>query len=156
MAQRRFPSSPIFVFSRSESERAFARELGAAWAGHTTDKPPELLDAIIDTTPAWTPVVAALANLAPGGRLVINAIRKETADQTALVELNYATHLWLEMEIKSIANVTRRDVGEFLDLAAELKLSPAIQEYPLSAANEALVELKTSPLAGAKVLVMDQ
>jgi propanol-preferring alcohol dehydrogenase len=111
------------------------------------------LDAIIDTTPAWLPVVAAMENLKPGGRLVVNAIRKEEADKSALTSLDYARHLWMEKEIKSVANVTRRDVREFLDLAAEMKLQPQIQEYPLSEANAALVDLKTRPILGAKVLI---
>lgn len=155
MARHLFPSSPVFVFARNERERAFALELGAAWVGNTIERAPMPLDAIIDTTPAWTPVVEALANLAPGGRLVINAIRKEDVDQAALAGLNYATHLWLEKEIQSVANVTRRDVREFLDLAAKLQLAPEVQEYPLNAANEALVDLKTRPSAGAKVLLVD-
>jgi propanol-preferring alcohol dehydrogenase len=154
MARHRFPASTIFVFARSERQRAFALELGASWAGDITTPAPAPLDAIIDTTPAWAPIVEALANLAPGGRLVVNAIRKEEEDKAALVQLGYASHLWLEKEIKSVANVTRRDVSEFLDLAAELQLMPHVQEYPLAAANEALVELKTRAVAGAKVLVI--
>ena len=156
MARHRFPSSPIYVFARSSEERVLAVELGAAWAGHTTEKPPTLLNAVIVTTPAWTPIVAALANLSPGGRLVVNAIRKESADQAVLTELNYATHLWQEKEIKSVANVTRHDVREFLVLAAIMKLVPQVQEYPLSAANEALIDLKMRPVTAAKVLVMDR
>ena len=78
------PDSDIFVFARSKDQQVFARELGAAWAGDTRDASPEKLDCIIDTTPAWEPVVAALENLTPGGRLVINAIRKEERDKTAL------------------------------------------------------------------------
>ena len=81
MVRHRYPNSRVFVFARAEAERAFARELGAAWAGDTADKAPERLHSIIDTTPAWTPIVAALENLEPGGRLVINAIRKEDRDK---------------------------------------------------------------------------
>ncbi len=147
-----FPSSRVYVFARSASEREFARELGAAWAGGTEEAPPELLDAVIDTTPAWRPVVAALAALAPGGRLVINAIRKTDADRPALLDLSYPEHLWMEKEIKSVANVTRRDVEEFLALAARMGLSPEVQEYPLEAANEALLEIKAGVIRGAKVL----
>ena len=117
-----FPSSRVSVFARSASEREFARELGATWAGGTEEAPPELLDAVIDTTPAWRPVVAALAALAPGARLVINAIRKTDADRPALLDLSYPEHLWMEKEIKSVANVTRRDVEEFLALAARMGL----------------------------------
>ena len=109
-----------------------------------------------EKTPAWTPILGALENLAPGGRLVINAIRKEEADKAVLAQLDYARHLWLEKEIKSVANVTRADVQEFLDLAAELDLRPHVRTYPLSAANEALVDLKTRSEPGAKVLVIDE
>ena len=82
MVRHRFPHSRVFVFARSPEERAFARELGAAWTGDTTAEAPEKLAAIVDTTPVWRPVVEALKNLAPGGRLVINAIRKEEQTRT--------------------------------------------------------------------------
>ncbi len=152
IARQRFPNSPVYVFSRTEGERNFARELGAVWAGDTAERSPELIQALIDTTPAWGPVVHALANLAPGGRLVINAIRKERRDQDALLGLDYPTHLWLEKEIKSVANVTRQDVSEFLMLAAEIPILPEVQAYPLEEANVALMELKARRIRGAKVL----
>jgi alcohol dehydrogenase, propanol-preferring len=154
MVHRRFPASPVYVFARSPQERHFALELGAVWAGDTLDASPEPLDAVIDTTPAWRPVVEALANLAPGGRLVINAIRKEAGDQNCLQTLDYPRHLWLEKEIKSVANVTRSDVTEFLAIAAEIPMRPEVQTYPLSEANTALTELKQRRIRGAKVLDM--
>jgi propanol-preferring alcohol dehydrogenase len=152
MARHRYPDSPVFVFARSPEERAFALALGAAWTGNTEDEPPAAPDAIIDTTPVWRPIVAALRCLAPGGRLVINAIRKEEADKTALLSLDYPAHLWMEKEIKSVANVARSDVREFLALAAGIPLRPAVEEYPLAEANRALLELKTRRIRGAKVL----
>jgi len=152
MARHRFPGSKIFVFARNEQERAFARELGAIWAGETAEPSPEKLDSIIDTTPVWTPMVEALKNLEPGGRLVINAIRKEEVDKDALQRLDYPAHLWLEKEIKSVANVTRRDVSEFLQLAAEMRIKPDIQEFRLEEANKALAELKAGRVRGATVL----
>jgi alcohol dehydrogenase, propanol-preferring len=148
----RFPHSRVFVFARAEAERAFALELGAAWAGDTSDDTPARLHSIIDTTPAWAPIIEALKNLEPGGRLVINAIRKEDGDKDALLRLDYPAHLWREKEIKSVANVTRTDVREFLQLAAEIPLSPEVQEYDLEDANQALVELKSKHVRGAKVL----
>jgi propanol-preferring alcohol dehydrogenase len=154
MARQRYPHSPVCVFSRTESEQAFARELGAAWAGHTEDPSPMPLRAIIDTTPAWKPVVYALRNLRPGGRVVINAIRKERRDQGALLDLDYGTDLWSEREIKSVANVTRQDVSEFLALAAAIPILPEIEEYALEDANRALTELKARKIRGAKVLVI--
>jgi len=152
LARHQFPNSRIFVFARNEEERSFARELGATWAGDTAEPPPELLHAIIDTTPVWTPIVAALKNLEPGGRLVINAIRKEDADKAVLASLDYPTDLWLEKEIKSVANVARFDVREFLRLAAEIPLKPEVEEYALADANRALVDLKEKRIRGAKVL----
>ena len=152
LVRHRSPDTRIFVFARSASERAFALALGATWAGDTADRAPEPLAAIVDTTPAWTPIVAALQNLEPGGRLVVNAIRKEDADKDALLGLDYPAHLWLEKEIKSVANVTRDDVREFLRLAAEIPLAPQVQEFALSEANQALLELKTGGVRGAKVL----
>jgi alcohol dehydrogenase, propanol-preferring len=156
LAQHRFPHSPVFVFARSETERAYARSLGADWAGDTWEQPPAPLQAIIDSTPAWTPVVAALQALQPGGRLVVNAIRKEGADQAALLQLDYPRALWLEKEIKSVANVTRQDVLDFLALAARIPLRPEVQLYPLAEANRALADLKRGHIRGAKVLVIDK
>ena len=155
LAQYQFPESPIFVFSRSPSEREFALELGAAWTGDASEKAPLKLKAIIDTTPAWKPVVEALSNLEPGGRLVINAIRKENADRDYFQRLDYPTHLWMEKEIKSVANVTRRDIREFLNLAARIPIRAEYQEYRLEEANQALVELKERKIRGAKVLRID-
>jgi propanol-preferring alcohol dehydrogenase len=152
MVRHRFPDTRVAVFARSAKEREFALELGAAWAGDTTDRAPEGLDAIIDTTPVWKPVLEGLRNLAPGGRLVINAIRKEDTDKDVLLSLDYAEDLWMEREVKSVANVARRDVVEFLELAAEIPIRPEIQEYPLADANVALQELRNSKIRGAKVL----
>ena len=148
----RYPFARVFVFARNEQERAFARELGAVWAGDSSEESPVKLDCIIDTTPAWKPVVDALKNLQPGGRLIINAIRKEEADKTALLHLDYPAHLWQEKEIKSVANVTRNDVLEFLKLSAEIPIKAEIQEFALDEANQALQELKARKIRGAKVL----
>ncbi|WP_031434483.1 zinc-dependent alcohol dehydrogenase family protein [Methylomarinum vadi] len=153
MAKQRYPHSDIYVFARNPDEREFALQLGAVWAGDSKDFAPDKLDAIIDTTPVWAPVVGALANLDAGGRLVINAIRKE-ADQEALLKLDYPEHVWLEKEIKSVANITRRDVIEFLDLAVAMKLHPEVQLFELEQANQALMELKSGKIRGAKVLKM--
>jgi len=155
MARHKYPHSSIYVFARSQKEQEFARELGAVWAGNTEDKPPERLHAIIDTTPAWKPIVEALKNLVCGGRLVINAIRKEEVDKDYLLKLHYPTHLWLEKEIKSVANVARRDIIEFMELAATIPIRPEVQEFSLEEANKALVELKEAKIRGAKVLRME-
>jgi propanol-preferring alcohol dehydrogenase len=152
MASYLYPSSKVFVFARSEKERHFARELGAVWAGNTEEMSPQKLDCIIDTTPVWKPIVEGLKNLKPGGRLVINAIRKEQVDKEHLLRLDYPAHLWLEKEIKSVANVARRDIGEFLELASRIPIVPDVQEFSLHEANRALMELKEQKIRGAKVL----
>ncbi len=152
MVRHKYPSAKVFVFSRNEGEREFARSLGAAWAGAIEDTPPEQLDAAIDATPVWRPITEALKHLAPGGRMVINAIRKERVDEQVLAEIDYATQMWMEKEIKSVANVTRRDVRECLQLAAEAGIQPEVQEYELKDANRALIELRQGQIRGAKVL----
>lgn len=153
MARHQHPDVEVFVFARSEDQRAFARCLGADWAGDTGDAPPALLDAIIDTTPAWWPVVRALECLTPGGRLVVNAIRKEAGDQDQLEGLDYARHLWMEKEIKSVANVARADVRGCLELAASAGIRAETSAYPFEDANRALVDLKMGRGVGAKVLM---
>jgi propanol-preferring alcohol dehydrogenase len=152
MIRHKFPDADVFVFARNPEERSFAMELGAAWAGDISGPCPERMQAIIDTTPAWNPVVESLKKLAPGGRLVINAIRKENADRETLLQLDYQEHLWREKEIKSVANVTRADIAGMLDLAAASGIRPDYLLYPLPEANRALRELKTGGIRGAKVL----
>jgi len=152
MARHLYPDSQIFVFARSQSERTFAAQLGAHWTGDTSEPPGTGLDAVIDTTPAWLPVLAAMKALAPGGRLVINAIRKESGDQDILAKLDYDRHLWREKTLSTVANVTRQDVRECLKLAAKIPLRPHVTAYPLEGANQALLELKQGRIRGAKVL----
>ncbi len=149
------PNAKVFVFGRNPKEREFALSLGAAWAGAIDEVPPEALDAVIDTTPVWGPDLEALKRLKPGGRLVINNIRKEESDKENLLKLDYAAQLWMEKEVKSVANVTRADVREFLSLAAEAGIKPEFQEYGLKDANQALLELKQGKIRGAKVLHVD-
>ncbi|NOQ23203.1 MAG: alcohol dehydrogenase catalytic domain-containing protein [Candidatus Aegiribacteria sp.] len=155
MVRFRYPDTEVFVFARNPGEREFARELGASWAGDTAEECPIRLRSIIDTTPAWKPVMEALKNLAPEGRLVINAIRKEDNDREYLLRINYPEHLWMEKEIKSVANVSRRDIAGFLELADEMRIQPEIEEYLLEDANLALSELRMGNVRGAKVLVMN-
>lgn len=148
-----YPNSRIMVFARNPKEQKFAKELGAYWAGDTSEKSPVKCRSIIDTTPVWKPIVEALKNLKPGGRLVINAIRKEDHDKKLLQNLDYGRHLWEEREIKSVANVTRVDVQNFLKLAVEANIKPSVTEFPLEDANKALAELKQGKIRGAKVLI---
>jgi propanol-preferring alcohol dehydrogenase len=152
LVRHALPDSKIHVFSRNKGERDFARELGAVWTGEISDRSPEKLDGIIDTTPAWKPIVEALHSLESGGRLVINAIRKLDDDKDELMRVDYGEDLWMERVIKSVANVTRKDVTDCLKIAAEIPLKPEIQTYSLEEANKALVEMKESKIRGAKVL----
>ena len=154
LARYRYPSSPVYVFARRTRARETAIALGAAWAGAIEDDPPRPPRAIIDTTPAWRPVIAALAALQPGGRLVINAIRKEDRDRAALGELRYHEHLWMEREVKSVANVTGRDIHEFLALAPDVPIRPAVATYPLEQAVRALVDLRRGDVTGSRVLLI--
>jgi propanol-preferring alcohol dehydrogenase len=144
----KFPNSEVFVFTKTAEHAELAKSLGAVWTGRSSDHPPTKLDKVMDFTPAGECVRDALAVLDKGGRLVINAIRKETA----VPKLDYARYLWLEREIKSVANVTRRDAEEFLPLAAQIPIVPTIEEFPLAQANEALIRLKHSKLRAAAVL----
>jgi propanol-preferring alcohol dehydrogenase len=153
LVRHHYPRSPTAVFARDPAQQELALRLGADWAGGTTDRAPMGLDAIIDTTPAWLPVVEALANLKPGGRLVINAIRKEDTDKDALLAIRYETHLWQEKRIQSVANVTAADIAGFLPLAAAVPLRPELETYRFADANRALLDLRFAPIRGAKVLV---
>ena len=154
MLHHRYPTLSVFVFSRMAEQIEFARALGASWAGEISQPPPAKMDAVIDTTPAWLPVIQALQGLKPGGRLIINAIRKEPDDRALLANLDYSAHLWLEREVKSVANITRSDVREFLALAAEAGLKPDVTCFDLDAANDALMWMKRGGHTGAGVLVI--
>jgi propanol-preferring alcohol dehydrogenase len=156
LARVLLPDSPVYVFARDASQRDQALERGAAWAGDTHDHPPQTPDAIIDTTPVWETVLAALTRLAPGGRLVINAIAKEPQDRDRLAQLDYPSQLWKEKEIKSVANVTREDIRRFLEVAADHDFRPEITEMPLAEANQALKRIRSGGFRGAFVLIPDR
>jgi propanol-preferring alcohol dehydrogenase len=143
-----FPSSPVFVFTKTAEHARLAERLCADWTGRSGDVPPEKLDRAMDFTPVGECVRDALLVLDKGGRLVINAIRKETP----VPALNYAEYLWLEREIKSVANVTVADAEEFLPLAAQIPITPTIQEFPLDQANDVLLSIKHSKIHAAAVL----
>jgi propanol-preferring alcohol dehydrogenase len=140
----------VFVFSRkgAGNHQSLAKKLGADWVGATEEPPPDQIDCAIDFTPVGEPVRWALKNLRKGGRVVINAIRKIDP----IPGLDYATHVWYEKELKSVANVTRQDAREFLPLAAKIGIVPEVQEFGLGEANQALVRLKEGDIQGAGVL----
>jgi len=145
-----YPNCKVFVFTRPGQlkHQELAKILGADWVGATEDIPPKMLNYAIDFTPIGTPVKEALKNLEKGGRVVINAIRKETP----IPELDYAAYLWHEKEVKSVANVTRKDAQEFLPLAAKIPIKPKVKTFDLKEANEALMLLKEGKIQGAAIL----
>lgn len=142
-----YPSSEVYVFSRSAEHRDLAKRLGADWVGAPSEEPPRRLDRAIDFTPVGEMVPRALELLNRGGRLVVNVIRKQTP-----VQLDYAAHLWLEREVKSVANVTRRDVEELLGIASKYGVRTEVQVYGLDKVNRALVDLKAARVRGSAVL----
>ncbi|MEM2866908.1 MAG: zinc-dependent alcohol dehydrogenase family protein [Candidatus Bathyarchaeia archaeon] len=147
-----YPNSKIFVFTkrRGDPPSQLAAKMGADWIGETGEKPLLKLNCAIDTTPTGIPVREALGNLERGGRLVMNLIRKETP----ITDLDYTLHLWWEKEIKSVANITRRDVAEFLEVAAKIPIKPEVVEFRIEEANEALKMLKYGAYRGSGVLVI--
>jgi propanol-preferring alcohol dehydrogenase len=140
----------VFVFTRSEEHRNLARKLGASWAGSPEDGAPKKLHCAIDFTPVGETVPIALGALEKGGRLVMAVIRK----RNPIPSMDYAQLLWDEKEIKSVANITRKDAQEFLSLAAEIPVIPEVQEFRLEEANQALILLKQGKIQGAGVLRM--
>jgi propanol-preferring alcohol dehydrogenase len=154
-ARYRYPHAKFYVFARNKAEQKFSMDLKATWAGDIEATPPTKMDAVIDTTPVWRPIVMALKHLNPGGRVVINAIRKEEIDKKWLLNIDYTRHLWQEKEIKSVANITREDVSQFLKVASNIPIKPKVQEFTLKDVNHALNEIKTGKIKGAKVICVE-
>jgi propanol-preferring alcohol dehydrogenase len=141
------PSVEIYVFSRSSEHRELAMRLGADWTGHPSETPPRRLNIAVDFTPVGETVSRALELLERGGRLVVNAIRKQTP-----VILDYNKHLWEEREVKSVANVTRSDVREFIEFYSRHRVETHVEVYRLEEVNKALRNLKAAKIKGAAVL----
>lgn len=156
MVKYLYPNSKILVFARDKAGQEFANSLGAYWAGDFNVTPPLKSNVIIDTTPVWKTIVRSLSNLERGGRLVINAIRKENSDKDSLLSIEYPEHLWMEKEIKSVANIVRQDVEQFLELAASIPIIPEVEQYSFENANQAIIDLKQKHVKGAKVLMMSE
>lgn len=144
----RYWGCEVFVFTRGVEHRELAKKLGASWVGGPEDQPPGKIHCAIDFTPVGETVPRALQLLEKGGRLVVAVIRK----RNPIPPLDYSQHLWDEKEIKSVANITRRDTEEFLSLAAEIPILPEIQEFELGEANRALILLKQGKIQGSGVL----
>ena len=138
----------VFVFTRSEEHRELAKKLGASWTGGPEDQPPRKLHCAIDFTPVGETVVNALSVLEKGGRLILAVIRKKNP----IPSMDYSKHLWDEKEIKSVANITRKDAEDFLSLAAEIPVIPEVEEFQLAEANEVLILLKQGRIKGSGVL----
>lgn len=142
----RYRGCEVYVATRSEREQARARELGAVWAGSYDQAPPVPLDAAITFAPAGEVVVRALEAVDRGGTVAINAIHLDRVPEFAY------DLLWLERSIRSVANFTRQDAREFLELAAAIPIRTAVDVYALDAANVALQRLAAGQVSGAAVL----
>jgi len=138
-----------FVSTRGESHRQLARSLGAAWVGAETDKPTAELDRAITFAPSGDVVVAALSSLRKGGVVAINAIHLDR-----MPEFDYDRLLWGERQIRSVANMTRADARDFLELAAAIEMRPRVTAFRLDQADEALLAVKRDAVDGAVVIVI--
>jgi propanol-preferring alcohol dehydrogenase len=138
----------VYVVTRGESHRALAASLGATWVGKEDDKPPVELDRAITFAPSGKVVVSALASLRKGGVVAINAIH---LDQ--MPAFDYDKLLWGERQIRSVANMTRQDARDFLEIAHALKIRPRVTVFPLDDANKALLAVKEETGQGSVVIV---
>jgi propanol-preferring alcohol dehydrogenase len=139
----------VYVMTRDPRQQALARELGAAWAGGATDRPPEPLDSAILFAPAGNLVPPALEALDAGGTLALAGIYV-----SQIPPLDYERHLFHEKNLRSVTANTRADGQELLRLAAEIPLRPKVTRFPLAEANVALQRLKADRINGSGVLMM--
>jgi propanol-preferring alcohol dehydrogenase len=138
----------VYVVTRGESNRARAAALGATWVGKEDDRPPVEFDRAITFAPSGKVVVAALSSLRKGGVVAINAIH---LDQ--MPAFNYDKLLWGERQIRSVANMTRQDARDFLQVASDLKIRPEVTVFSLAEANQALLAVKEETRKGSAVIV---
>lgn len=138
----------VYVSTRGTSHRELAASLGAAWVGAEKDKPPVELDRAVTFAPSGDVVVAALSSLRKGGVVAINAIHLDR-----IPEFNYDHLLWGERQLRSVANMTRSDARDFLQIAAEIGLRPQVTTFPLDRVNEALIAVKSDLIDGAAVIL---
>jgi propanol-preferring alcohol dehydrogenase len=137
----------VFVFTRSEEHRKLARDLGAVWAGSAEDTPPTKMQSAIIFAPAGKLVLDALRVLEKGGTLALAGIY-----MSPIPELDYQEHLYYEKTVRSVANSTRKDAKDLLELAGKIPIRSEVQEFPLAEANRALLLLKQGKIQGAGVL----
>ena len=138
----------VYVSTRGASHQRLAGSLGATWVGNETEKPPVELDRAVTFAPSGDVVVAALGSLRKGGVVAINAIHLDR-----IPEFDYDRLLWGERQLRSVANMTRSDARDFLQIAAEIGLRPKVTVFPLDQANEALAAVKSDSVDGAAVIV---
>jgi propanol-preferring alcohol dehydrogenase len=138
----------VYVSSRGESHRRLAVSLGATWVGSEQEKPPVELDRAVTFAPSGDVVIAALSSLRKGGVVAINAIHLDR-----IPPFDYDRLLWGERQIRSVANMTRADARDFLDLAGKIGIEPRVTTFPLERANEALAAIKSDSVDGAAVIV---
>jgi propanol-preferring alcohol dehydrogenase len=139
----------VYVATRGESHRELARRLGAKWVGSERERPPEALDRAVTFAPSGDVVVTALASLRKGGVVAINAIHLDR-----MPEFDYDKLLWGERQIRSVANMTRADARDFLEIAARIGLRPQVTTFPLDRVNDALAAVKQDAVDGAAVIVI--
>jgi propanol-preferring alcohol dehydrogenase len=138
----------VYVSTRGASHRKLAQSLGATWVGSEDDKPPVELDRAITFAPSGDVVISALSSLRKGGVVAINAIHLDRFPQ-----FDYDKLLWGERQIRSVANMTRTDACDFLELAARIDLKPRVTVFPLDRANDALMAIREDSIDGAAVIV---
>lgn len=138
----------VYVSTRGASHRGLAESLGAKWVGSEVEKPPVELDRAITFAPSGDVVVAALSSLRKGGVVAINAIHLDR-----IPEFDYDRLLWGERQLRSVANMTRADARDFLNLAAAIPIRPRVTTFPLGQANEALLAIKNDSIDGAAVIL---
>jgi len=138
----------VYVSTRGASHRQLAASLGAKWVGSETDKPPVELDRAVTFAPSGDVVIAALSSLRKGGVVAINAIHLDHMPQ-----FDYDKLLWGERQLRSVANMTRTDAKDFLDIAANIHLQPKVTVFALDQANEALTAVRNDAIDGAAVIV---
>jgi propanol-preferring alcohol dehydrogenase len=138
----------VYVSTRGESHRKLAASLGATWVGEEKDRPPVELDRAITFAPSGDVVISALSSLRKGGVVAINAIHLDR-----IPEFDYDKLLWGERQIRSVANMTRADARDFLQLSSEINLRPKVTRFSLDQANQALAAIKDDAIDGAAVIV---
>ncbi|MGA3237779.1 MAG: zinc-dependent alcohol dehydrogenase family protein [Bryobacteraceae bacterium] len=137
----------VYVSTRGSSHRTLAASLGAAWVGTEQEMPPVELDRAVTFAPSGDVVIAALKSLRKGGVVAINAIHLDR-----MPEFDYDRLLWGERQIRSVANMTRADAHDFLQIAEQIHLQPKVTIFPLESVNDALAAIKRDAMDGAAVV----